>query len=603
MPSAPSTRPAGWRRRCERGTPLRAGAGPGQPPYNRRLFLPPPAFFPLNSPILAAPRALGRTEWAPAPTAVVIGASCLAWALIHWVAHGNLDSYHDMLETYAWSQAWDWGTHKHPPFFAWVAGLWFAVFPQNDLSYRLLVSANVGLGLWGVLHLAKRLGLGPLGPSAALLLLWSFPYTTLAAKFNANSQLLSLWPWTAALLLASWQEQRWRGAACSMALGLLAAASMLSKYYSGVFLLGLLLPTLLTAEGWRWLQSPRPYLALAVFALALAPHMAWVAGHDGVTLAYAADQGGGAVQWAYVLRFALAPLFYWLPGWLACVAVFGHLQAGASAGRRLGPTLARLAWQSWRPTGWADTVFWLACMPWALTLAFGLTGAVELSSPWAIPIGFAFPLLWLRNLQNAAPGVAAGARALLLRGFWPALGAFLLLGGALSWSNARSGDTGYYRPSAEAAQAIAQDWAERHPDLPLGWVGGDWAENALLAFYALPQARTLPGLPDRGAALFNPHPRWASEAGLLLCPRGPYGADGTAPERAEDCEDLAEEWLQEQGLPHTPRRIEVQRQGWRFPQSHTFVYAVFDVMPTQSPEACLPRNDGTTGQEPRSGHW
>ena len=46
----------------------------------------------------------------------------------------------------------------------------------------------------------------------ALLLLWSLPYTNLAGKFNANSQLLSLWPWAAALLLASWQERGWRGA-------------------------------------------------------------------------------------------------------------------------------------------------------------------------------------------------------------------------------------------------------------------------------------------------------------------------------------------------------------------------------------------------------
>ena len=438
------------------------------------------------------------------------------WALVQWLSQGNLDGYHDMLENYAWSQAWDWGTHKHPPFFAWMVGLWFALFAQNDLSYRLLAYTNVAIGLWGVLHLARRLGLGALASTAVLLLLWSLPYANLAAKFNANSQLLSLWPWTAAMLLASWQERGWRGAAASAALGLLAAASMLSKYYSGVFLAGFLVPTLLTGAGRQWLLSPRPYLALTVFGAALAPHLLWIAGHNWVTLGYAMDQGGGSIQWAYVLRFALAPLFYWLPGWLACVSVFSQMQYRTAPGSRWGSLWLRLALRSWRPTGWDDTLFWLALMPWAVTLGCGIAGVAELSTPWAIPIGFAFSLLWLRNLQAAVPGATARAQAALHRALWPVLAAIVLVGLAFAVSNAYSDRDGYYRPTEDAAQAIAADWTQRHPDLPLGWVGGDWAENALLAFYALPHVRTLPGLPDDYPALFNPHPFWAQQAGLLL---------------------------------------------------------------------------------------
>ena len=527
---------------------------------------------------------------------MVIGASCLAWALLQWLAQGNLDGYHDMLENYAWSQAWDWGTHKHPPFFAWMVGVWFAVFPQTDVSYRLLSYTNVAVGLWGVLHLARRLGLSALAPTAVLLLLWSLPYANLAAKFNANSQLLSLWPWTAAMLLASWQERRWRGAACSAALGLLAAASMLSKYYSGVFLAGLLIPTLLTPAGRQWLVSPRPYLALAVFAAALAPHIAWIAGHDWITLGYAMDQGSGVTQWNYVLRFALAPLLYWLPGWLACVSVFSRWQSPVQPGTPWALGWLRLAWRSWCPTGWADTLFWLAFTPWALTLAFGVAGVAELSIPWAIPVGFAFSLLWLRNLHAAAPSATARALAALHRAFWPVLAATVAVGLGLGVVNARSGNPGYYRPSADAAQAIAQDWAQRHPGLALGWVGGAWAENALLAFYALPSARTLPGLPDTYPALFNPHPGWEREAGILLCPRGAYRptdthtgtSTGTAPVRDAACEDPAQHWLAQRGQRSTPQLIEVQRHGWRFPYPQTFVYAVFDVVPATLPEPRLP---------------
>ena len=539
-----------------------------------------------TSPPFASAAVAAPSFWSAASGAVAVGVSCLLWALVQWLARGNLDGYHDMLENYAWAQAWDWGTHKHPPFFAWVVGVWFAVFPQNDFFYHLLSYVNVAVGLWGVWHLAARLGLRTLAPTAVLLLLWCLPYTTLAAKFNANSQLLSLWPWTAALLLASWQERGGRGLAYSVALGLLAGASMLSKYYSGVFLAGFLLPIFLSTEGRQWLRTPRPYLALAVFSLVLAPHLAWVAGHGWITLGYAMEQGSGATQWGYVLRFALAPWLYWLPGWLACVAVFSYQQAQRQ-GQRFWPLLGRLAWRSWLPTGSSDTLFWLAWAPWALTLGFGIAGVAELSSPWAIPIGFAFSLLWLRNMQIATPEATPAALHALYRAVGPVLAAVALVALALGIGSARTGQGGYYRPSAEAAQVIAQDWAQHHPALALGWVGGAWAENALLSFYALPKARTLPGLPDSYPALFNPHPAWQQQAGMLLCPRGTLRPDGSQP-LPTVCDQQAQQWLLQRGQNATPRLLTAQRQGWRFPHPQTFVYAVFDVLPQPASAHRLP---------------
>ena len=88
--------------------------------------------------------------------------ACLLWAWMSTVANGNLDSQFDMLENYAWSQSFRWGTHKHPPLFAWVVGAWFAVFPQTDWAYRLLSYANVWVALAGVAALGRRLGLGTL---------------------------------------------------------------------------------------------------------------------------------------------------------------------------------------------------------------------------------------------------------------------------------------------------------------------------------------------------------------------------------------------------------------------------------------------------------
>ena len=60
--------------------------------------------------------------------------SCLVWTLMQKVAYPPLDSRHDMLENFGWSQLATWGTHKHPPFFSWVVGAWFWVMPHKAVS-------------------------------------------------------------------------------------------------------------------------------------------------------------------------------------------------------------------------------------------------------------------------------------------------------------------------------------------------------------------------------------------------------------------------------------------------------------------------------------
>jgi len=523
----------------------------------------------------------------PASPWLLIIAYCLVWALVHGLSQPNLDAYHDMLENFAWSQTWAWGTFKHPPLFAWVVKLWFSVAPQTTLSYKLLAYLNVAAGLAGVAWLARLLGLAVFGRTAVLLLLWSLPYTTLAAKFNANSILLSLWPWTAAAWLASVQRRGGRGLAASVLLGVLAAACVLSKYFSGVLLLGLLLAALLSADGRRWLLGARSWLALAVFAVGLAPHALWLLTHDFPTLRYAMEQGGGDTQWRYVAKFALAPLFYWAPAWLACVSVFAW-----SAPRQRVGTWLRLAVASWRAQSAQDTLFWLAALPGGITLIFGLFGVAELSTPWAIPIGFAFPLLWLRNLAHAtapppgnrdnavtpAPRTARGLAA-LQRAAWPVLAAVVAAGGVLAVTQARQGEQRYYAPTEEAARAMAAGWRERHPDVPLGWTGGQWADNALVAFYVSGRIRALPGLPDQWPATLTPHPTWAQEGGLLICPHGPVTKDATA---RTACEQQAEDWLHGHGHAVLRHRLEAARSGWRFPHPVPHAYVVYDVLPAST---------------------
>jgi hypothetical protein len=191
-------------------------------------------------------------------------------------------------------------------------------------------------------------------------------------------------------------------------------------------------------------------------------------------------------------------------------------------------------------------------------------------------------LLWLRNLDAEAPAATEAALAALRRAWWPSMAVVLVIGLAVGWGNARKSGSDYYRPSADAAQAIVLSWNQRHPQQPLQWVGGDWAESAMLSFYAQPHLRTIPNLPDSEYARVLTPPDWRHEPGLLLCPRGPVASEPGPTAKSRDCELQAQTWLAKLGLPQEPRVLTVQRSGWRFPLARPYAYAVFDVLPRGS---------------------
>lgn len=246
----------------------------------------------------------------------------LVWVAAHGMADTNLDSYADMLENYAWGQNWEWGSAKHPPLFAWVTGAWFSVFPQIDTAYHFLSYGNVMIGLLGVYRLAQVIERGDLALPAVMLLSMAFPYSTLAVKFNANAILLSVWPWVAVAWVHSIRATGTRGLSWSVGLGLLATLSMLGKYYSGVLLLALFLSALASTEGRQWFATPKPWVTLLVFIVSLLPHLHWLRSHDFVTLHYVSEQGSTeGTNWSMVVKFAIAPIAYWLIPWLLCTAL------------------------------------------------------------------------------------------------------------------------------------------------------------------------------------------------------------------------------------------------------------------------------------------
>lgn len=349
---------------------------------------------------------------------------------------------------------------------------------------------------------------------------------------------------------------------------------MLGKYYSGVFLLALFLASFSFPAGRQWLRSLRPWITLLIFILCLLPHLQWLRMHDFVTLRYVGEQGDGQIAWRHIASFALSPILYWCLPWLLCCWQFGEYDQGWRG-------WAKRLLVCWAPRGWSDGLFWLAILPWLITLLFGLTGVVELSLPWAIPIGFAFPLLWLRNLCTDKEGIVRAERVAtqsrrLLRSYLIILLLLFPLALMQGWREAARGGDNYYLPRQAAAEAILSVWHTRYPDQKLVWVGGHWGENALLAFYGDPSLRILPGLPDQFPATLSSFEEWRNGAGLLLCPALP-----SAPASQASCDKKMQAWLHNQARDAAQISVSVTRTGWRFPLSRSYEYHAYAYLPVK----------------------
>jgi 4-amino-4-deoxy-L-arabinose transferase-like glycosyltransferase len=493
------------------------------------------------------------------------------WVLARCISDSNLDPYGDMLENFAWGQEFSWGTHKHPPLTGWITGLWFSVMPRYDTAYHLLSYLNVMLGLLGMYRVAIAMGFARIAAPSVLLLAMALPYSTLAVKFNANAILLSLWPWVVFGWLKSQQETSVKQFGWSIFFGVISALALLGKYYTGVLMVGLLLASFSSVAGRLWLKSYKPWLAGSVFCVLLVPHFLWLADNDYISIAYISEQTNSNGAYRELFKFALAPIFYWLIPWVFCSWISS---AGAkSIGSRWVAFVKNLG-AAWYCKGWGDTLFWLVMLPWLITLVFGAVGIVALSLPWAIPLGFGFPLLWLRNLWDIDSTLITHLNRKVQRGLSIWLLLVLIVSPIYAWQEGNSESKNYYLPRSEAAVAILDQWHVLVPDERLSWVGGHWAENALVAFYGDANVRIIPGMPDSAAANALGGVKWQGKAGLLLCP-GKFAARPAATQ----CRNEVRAWLDGNNFPVRELKISVRKTGYRFSIDWDFEYVGFIYLP------------------------
>jgi 4-amino-4-deoxy-L-arabinose transferase-like glycosyltransferase len=194
----------------------------------------------------------------------------LLWWIYGVVAKGSQDIHFDMGEVVSWSLIPAYGYPKHPPFPAWVAAAWFALFPYADWAYYLLSAVSIGVALWFVWLIAARHIEGDKRALALTMLMLSPGFNFQPLKFNSNALLIPVWAAASYFFVRSFRDRNLRAGAVA---GLCAAIAMLTKYWSVFLILGFIVAALVNPRRREYLRSPAPWAAAIAGAVVFAPNI------------------------------------------------------------------------------------------------------------------------------------------------------------------------------------------------------------------------------------------------------------------------------------------------------------------------------------------
>jgi len=397
-------------------------------------------------------RRLSEQEPTPPRLALFVAAFGLACFVILAVGDAPTPILHDMVEAYVWGQQFELGYHQHPPFWAWVCGVWFRLLPPAGWSFAALDALNAVIGLAGAWALIGDFARGERRVAAFALLLLTPIYTLGAYKYDANTIFISLWPWATHAFV---RALRTRTLVWSLAFGALVGVALLSKYFAALLLVACGLAALTSQEGRVWLRSASPWISAAVAATLLAPHAFWLAQTGAPPLRYLASVSGlsFAAAGRAALDAALGVAVEFL-GVVAVVIYFARREAGAPRPAR-DPGLRMLVI--------------LGLGPLALTFLAGLALRVRLTAEMPIGALALIPLLAIEAARiDAGRGLARFSRraAVAVVLAMTALSPVVMLARAYVGKNAVNA-----APYEEAAEAVTRLWRER-VGRPLAYVAG-----------------------------------------------------------------------------------------------------------------------------------
>jgi 4-amino-4-deoxy-L-arabinose transferase-like glycosyltransferase len=375
----------------------------------------------------------------------------------------------DMLEAWAWGKELQLGYYKHPPFYSWVVGLWFKVFPRTDLAFYVLSALNIVIGLAGVWRLSGLLLRKYARLAAVSLLMFAPSYHYAGMNLNANSIQLSLWPWAAYFFVASLQTLSWSK---GVAFGILCGCALLSKYYSILFVASCLASALVHPARGAYFRSAAPYCAIAACMIVVAPHAMW-----------ALHAEAGPID--YALARSNRPIWHNMYHAVGAAGIAVAVNALASAvllmalGRRWYALLPRV-WAYWT----APERRWLVVLafgPILATMLLGLVGYVKIAASFMLPAVYILPLMIVAGVGPALTFSRVRAIVVAAALFMVAT---LAAAPVYAWASVALRLDSWAMVSPDVARAATQAWHDTQGTRPLRLATGSETFSLAMPFYS-----------------------------------------------------------------------------------------------------------------------
>lgn len=324
--------------------------------------------------------------------AALLALYALLWWAYALVAKSTQSIHFDMGEVFAWSTELSYGYPKHPPFPAWVAAAWFAVFPRADWAYYLLATASVAVALWFTWLIATRFVADERRTVALVLLAFAPVFNLQPLKFNSNALLIPVWAGATYFFLRSYSSRTLLAGALA---GAGAAIAMLTKYWSVFLVVGFVAGAFAHPNRRDYFRSPAPWASIVVGAALLAPNIATLFEYHFYAFTYA-SMSHAEGSFASVLE----SIGNYLTGVLYLAGSLLVLQIAAT------PRLAawrQVLWPSDPERRFIAVILWVGLLS---PVVASLASEMRLNALWTMPCWALLPALLL-----SAPGIAITRRA------------------------------------------------------------------------------------------------------------------------------------------------------------------------------------------------
>ncbi len=187
----------------------------------------------------------------------------------------------------SWGHEWQWGYFKHPPLPPWMVELFYDLL--GDTGPFLLSQLAIAATYAFVFLLGREMMPARAALTATLLLAGVYYFSIPTPEFNHNVAQMPIWAWATFSYFKASRTGRLRWWAM---LGFAGGAAVLIKYASAVLFLAMLAHLLSTRKTASAFASPGPWLALAVLAAVISPHIVWLVQNHFPTVGYAAARAG-----------------------------------------------------------------------------------------------------------------------------------------------------------------------------------------------------------------------------------------------------------------------------------------------------------------------